>query len=288
MGDHVPWVLILLAVVTVGGTRSDGEQKKLFSLEGKVELLSANDSSWISKTRVLVNGGKYQGFIRTDGKFTVNGLPNGIYVVEVTHSLYEFCSARVYIYRDGRKRASKVDYVQPNHIRQIEYPLVFRMVNKSRFFQERSSLKLDDIINNPMVVTVLLPLMILLLFPKILSQSLFDPKVQEQFRQQLSTMTGGRGGMIGMGLEEGQEDEVEEEELGATKENSEAKKKKTKKKQTKKNELNVPPFFSFDLAEWLADYFYEEKPTKLADNRSQPKKAGHHHHSSRRHLTRKC
>ncbi|OWF54932.1 uncharacterized protein LOC110466259 [Mizuhopecten yessoensis] len=105
------------------------------------------------------------------------------------------------------------------------------------------------------------------MFPKIVNKSFFDTKVQDQFRRQLSTMTGGRGDMIGLGLsdEEKQEDETSEGE--ATKENGEKKSKKRDK--SKKQEQPIKPPFNFDLAEFLADYFSKEKTTKNSDNRSQ-------------------
>lgn len=268
MGGLIPWMLLILWIVAPiiesrgAGDSHEEEIGELFTLEGKVELWSVNSTAWISQTRVLVDGGKYQGFIRTDGQFTVHGLPRGDYVVEVTNPLYEFSPARVQIFRNGKKRASELNLVQPNHIRQIKYPLQFKECRKHRFFEKRSSLKLEDIIYNPMVITVLLPLLGLLMFPNMLNQSLLNPQVQQQFKRQLSTMTGGRGGVIGMGLDEGgggqaQEEEEEVVEGETTEENAEKKKKKKKRKAPKEKEEPLLPMFSFDLAEWLANYFYE-------------------------------
>ncbi|XP_033743346.1 ER membrane protein complex subunit 7-like [Pecten maximus] len=277
MDGHVRWVLFLLWIYVVytptaeargvGGSHGEGD-RELYTLEGKVELLSANNTAWICQTQVLVDGGKYRGFIRTDGQFTIHGLPNGVYVVEVTHPLYEFSPARVHIFRDGRKRASKLDLIQPNQIRQIKYPLQFREIKKSRFFEERSSLKLEDIIHNPMVVTVLLPLVALFMFPNLLNQSLRNPKVQNQFRRQLSTMTGGRGDVIGMGLEE--EEQAREEQAGEGSVEGDAAEEHRERKK-KKNEMQGKSIFNFDLAEWLAEYFYEEKTPKHSENRPPPK-----------------
>lgn len=87
---------------------------------------------------------------RTDGRFTVNGLPPGSYVVEVTHPSYMFPSLRVDITYEGRRLARKVDHVQST-VSPIQYPLVFREARKARFFEKRYSWNVAEILYNPMV-----------------------------------------------------------------------------------------------------------------------------------------
>lgn len=91
-------------------------------------------------------------FCRSDGGFTINGVPSGTYVVEVLNPTYIFESVRVDINTKGKKRARRVNYLQPSNVKTMHYPLEFRERRKANYFQKREQLKVTDFLFNPMVI----------------------------------------------------------------------------------------------------------------------------------------
>lgn len=59
----VPLLYVLTRGVVLGITPGR-KGVQLYSVDGKVDMLTAKDSSWLSLTRILVDGGKYQAFLR--------------------------------------------------------------------------------------------------------------------------------------------------------------------------------------------------------------------------------
>ena len=90
-------------------------------------------------------------FSRSDGTFTVNGVPPGSYVVEIANPTYIFESARVDITTKGKKRARKVNNVQSNAVTQMPYPLKFKTKVKASYFEKREQFRVTDMLRNPMV-----------------------------------------------------------------------------------------------------------------------------------------
>ena len=59
--DNLPYVAIVLAVFIskVVSQSIEEEGSQLFSIEGKVDVLSTSNKDWISNTQILVDGGLY-------------------------------------------------------------------------------------------------------------------------------------------------------------------------------------------------------------------------------------
>lgn len=65
----------------------------LYAIEGKVyapEIYSINDFKWQRDTVITINNGEYSGFLKHDGTFSLNGIPSGSYVVEVSNPDYYY------------------------------------------------------------------------------------------------------------------------------------------------------------------------------------------------------
>lgn len=136
-------------------------QLSLFGM-GKMNKVSLMDysslwltsfSDWISQTRVLVDGGSYVGFLKTDGSFTVNDVPAGSYVVEVLTPNNMFEPVRVDISgrAKGKIRARKVNFLQNSAVVTVPYPLKFKAKEPAPFFEKREQWKVTDMLFNPMV-----------------------------------------------------------------------------------------------------------------------------------------
>lgn len=65
----------------------------LYAIEGKVyppEIYSPGDVDWQRYTVITINDGEYSAFLKSDGTFSIAGVPSGSYVVEVSHPDYYY------------------------------------------------------------------------------------------------------------------------------------------------------------------------------------------------------
>ncbi|KAG6463030.1 ER membrane protein complex subunit 7-like [Manduca sexta] len=156
-----------------------------YVIEGKVfppdEL---EHTVWQVDTRVHVNGGEYIGFIRDDGVFVIHNVPSGSYVVEIIHPDYMYEPVRVEINSKGKYRARKVNYIQTSQVIQVPYPLRMKPLSRFRYFQVREQWRLTDFLFNPMVIMMVLPLLLIMVLPKMMN----DPETKEDLKQ-ISNLT---------------------------------------------------------------------------------------------------
>ncbi|XP_044265216.1 ER membrane protein complex subunit 7 homolog [Tribolium madens] len=153
-----------------------------YTIEGRIFPLSDYQTSqahWQANTRIHVNGGELIGFVKKDGSFVVHNVPSGSYVVEVLNPEYTFEPVRVEINSKGKYRARKVNYIQPTQIIQVPYPLKMKALAKTRYFQMREQWRITDFIFNPMVLMMVLPLVLVMLLPKMMN----DPETKKEIDQ---------------------------------------------------------------------------------------------------------
>lgn len=160
-----------------------------YTIEGKVyppELFGGSDLSWQIDTQISINGGEYKGFLRDDGSFIISSVPSGSYVVEIINPDYYYESVRVEINPKGKFRARKLNYVQPSQVVQVPYPLKLKALTRFRYFMQREQWKITDFLFNPMVLMMILPLFVMLILPKMMS----DPETKKEMENlNLSKMT---------------------------------------------------------------------------------------------------
>ncbi|XP_022322937.2 endoplasmic reticulum membrane protein complex subunit 7-like [Crassostrea virginica] len=173
--------LVVLPVYSDESTDLEGSDR--FKIEGKVTLTDARNSDWLGVTRVLVDGGDYVGYLRSDGSFVVNDLPSGSYVIEVSNPNYIFESARVDISQKGKVRARRVNYLQHSDKTLLSYPLDIKDRQKAKYFQTREQWKVTDFLMNPMVLTMVLPLLLIMVLPKLMNAA--DPEAQKEMQSQM-------------------------------------------------------------------------------------------------------
>ena len=131
---------------------SKAETKKLYTLEGIVDIENVDISIWGPKTRVLLDSGKYVGFLKASGEFQVVNVPSGSYTVEVVTPNHLFSPIRVDISgKTGKIRARKLNLLKPNAVSSLPYPLRFHVSTQAEFFQKRESWNLLGMLKNPMV-----------------------------------------------------------------------------------------------------------------------------------------
>lgn len=156
-----------------------------YVIEGRVIPAEEQDHvPWQVETRVHVNSGEYIGFVREDGSFVIHNVPSGSYVVEVMHPDYMYEPVRVEINSKGKFRARRVNYIQTSQVIQVPYPLRMKTQNKIRYFQLREQWRLTDFLFNPMVIMMVLPLLLIMVLPKMMN----DPETKEELKQ-ISNLT---------------------------------------------------------------------------------------------------
>lgn len=104
--------------------------------------------------------------IRRDGSFEVNNLPPGSYIVDVLNPNYVFEPVRVDINSKGKIRARKLNLLQANVVQQVPYPMRFKPKMPFKYFQVRESWRITDLVFNPMVLMMVLPLLLIMALSK--------------------------------------------------------------------------------------------------------------------------
>jgi len=153
----------------------------VYKLEGKVSPPdNIHSDDFLTRTKVLINGGEYMGFVRDDGYFVINSLPSGSYVVEIANPEYMYEPARVEINFKGKIRARKLNLIQSTLVQPIAYPLKFKMKSKLRYFQQREQWRVTDFLFSPMVLMMILPLLVIMIMPKLMSAA--GPETQREMQ----------------------------------------------------------------------------------------------------------
>lgn len=153
-----------------------------YVLEGRVFPLSDSQQkqfNWQANARIHVNGGEYLGFVRKDGSFTIQNVPAGSYIVEVLHPEFAFEPARVEINSKGKFRARKVNHIKTSEVMVVPYPLRMKALGKTRYFQLREQWRITDLLFNPMVMMMVLPLLLIMVLPKMMN----DPETKKEMEQ---------------------------------------------------------------------------------------------------------
>lgn len=127
----------------------------LQTIEGTVEVAGVDVAVWAPKTRVVVDGGRFTGYLKSSGEFKIHNVPPGSYLVEVVSPNYMFEPVRVDISsKTGRIRSRTVDLLKAAAGTHLQYPLQFQAEKQAEFFEKREQFHILDSLKNPMVSLV--------------------------------------------------------------------------------------------------------------------------------------
>lgn len=171
--NYVSLVLFGFGLLTFGASA--------YTIEGIVVVPTDANSDWFINTRIHVDGDLHIGFVKPDGSFEVSNVPSGSYMVEVVNPTYVFHGARVDITSKGRIRARRLNAPQPNAVKELPYPLRLNAAGKAVYFKPREQLRTIDLLLNPNVLYVLVPLLLVMLLTKLVNTS--DPELQKEMQQ---------------------------------------------------------------------------------------------------------
>lgn len=69
----------------------------------------------------------------------------------------------------GKVRARKVNYMHASEVKQVNYPLRFKAKAQLKYFQTRETWRVTDFLFNPMILMMVVPLLLLLVLPKMIN-----------------------------------------------------------------------------------------------------------------------
>ncbi|KJH39838.1 hypothetical protein DICVIV_14267, partial [Dictyocaulus viviparus] len=71
-------------VISLTSEKMASAERSLFSVEGNVLFPSSpiSQQNWAADSRVLLNHGKYIGFVGEDGSFIIDNVASGSYIVQ--------------------------------------------------------------------------------------------------------------------------------------------------------------------------------------------------------------
>ncbi|CAH1722128.1 hypothetical protein AGLY_007852 [Aphis glycines] len=173
--------IVLISIILVSLPNANGQSesnRELYDIEGTVMLPNLT-TSWLAETVIQLKGGEAVGFLRKNGSFLISKVPSGSYIVEVVNPNYVYEPIRVEINSKGKYRARKVNYIQSSHVHQMPYPLEFVNYMPAKYFYTREQWKVTDFLFNSMVLTMVLPLLAILVLPKLMN----DPETKKEMEQ---------------------------------------------------------------------------------------------------------
>merc|ERR1712226_1086309 len=113
------------------------------------------------------------------------GLSSGTFLVEVENPDYLYEQVRGDINSKGKHRARKNNPVQPNQVNQLPYPIKAKPLGKDRYFEKREEWKVTDVLFNPMVMMMVMPLLLITVLPKMMQ----DPETKKEMEEMQAKMS---------------------------------------------------------------------------------------------------
>ncbi|XP_078263252.1 endoplasmic reticulum membrane protein complex subunit 7 [Rhinoraja longicauda] len=182
----LPCLLLAARCWLCAGFEAEVAGGERFKIEGRAVVPGFKPQDWIYTARVLVEGEEHVGFFKTDGTFTVNDVPSGSYVVEVVSPAYRFEPVRVDITSKGKIRARQVNYLKASEVIRLPYPIQIKSSGPPPYFMKRETWGWTDFLMNPMVMMMVLPLLIILLLPKVVNTN--DPEMRREMEQSMNML----------------------------------------------------------------------------------------------------
>lgn len=183
------WILSMsLSSLALSDSEAPGETgdngAEVFKIEGKVTPPDNPPPDWFSVTTVIIDGGSRRAFLRDDNSFVFQGLAPGSYLIEIDNAEFVYEDVRVDINSKGKHRARKNNPVQPNQVTQLPYPIKAKPLGKYRYYEKREEWKITDVLFNPMIMMMVMPLLLVAVLPKMMQ----DPETKKEMEEMQAKM----------------------------------------------------------------------------------------------------
>jgi len=178
-------LLVAAVAVLVAAAAAEEEAEGTYKIEGKVTPPDVKPANWLTVTTVTLDGGRRKAFLKEDNSFVFQGVGSGTFLVEVENPDYMYEQVRVDINSKGKHRARKNNAVQPNQVTQLPYPIKAKPLGKFRYFQKREEWKVTDVLFNPMLMMMVMPLLLITVLPKMMQ----DPDTKKEMEEMQAKMS---------------------------------------------------------------------------------------------------
>ncbi|UIZ25456.1 hypothetical protein KXD40_006222 [Peronospora effusa] len=131
---------------------------------------------------VKLNGGEQTTFVRSDGSFLFRDVAFGRYVVDIPSTKFLFSQYKVDVGADGLIRSLEYKYVGAPKTH-VSYPLVVEPVKQLEYFEQREKLHLLGLIMNPSFLTIVVPIALLYVLPKLTEG--MDPEEMKKAQEEM-------------------------------------------------------------------------------------------------------
>lgn len=151
----------------------------LYTIEGRILPLDPAvrmPERWPADISLALNGGEYLGFVQSDGSFRISGVPSGSHVLYAHHADIFFQPIRFDIAHNGKFRPRKLSHLRPSQVVKLPYPLLLKPGMPRRYFRNREQWNILDYMLNPMVLLMVVPLILMLLLPRLIN----DPETKRE------------------------------------------------------------------------------------------------------------
>ncbi|KAE8906592.1 hypothetical protein PF005_g20917 [Phytophthora fragariae] len=154
-----------------------------FEISGTVYPLGSVTEQ-VAPLQVQLNGGERTAFVRSDGAFVFRDVAPGRYVVDIPSTQFLFSQFKVDVGADGLIRALEFKYPGAPKTR-ANYPLVAEAVKELDYFEQREKFNLLGMIMSPSFLTIIVPIGLLYLLPK-LSEGM-DPEEMKKAQEEMGS-----------------------------------------------------------------------------------------------------
>eukprot|EP00045_Choanoeca_perplexa_P022506 m.9744 g.9744 ORF g.9744 m.9744 type:complete len:218 (+) comp9497_c0_seq1:3-656(+) len=158
-------------------------------LKGRVYIPADADASFVTNTKVLLDGGQYVGYLSDEGDFIINDLPSASYTLEVASPKHTYAPLRVDVDAqfDHGARAFKADPIGGLPPVKISYTegtgLSLRPLGRTDFFETKKKWSVLDALMNPMILMAVLPMALMYMMP--------SKEAMEEMKKELAEENGG-------------------------------------------------------------------------------------------------
>lgn len=161
--------------------QGEESSSSLYSVEG---TLSLKDRSRLGTTELVLNGGEYRTFSRTDGSFVFYDVQPGIYLLDVLSVDYFFSQIKLSLPDSIDQQIQCVEYKYPGATK-VAAPYPLRLVGggKKQYFDVREQPGLHTLFRNPMMLMLVVTGGLVVLMPKMMEN--MDPDEMKKMQEQM-------------------------------------------------------------------------------------------------------
>eukprot|EP00922_Rhytidocystis_sp_ex-Travisia-forbesii_P033598 GHVS01049910.1.p1 GENE.GHVS01049910.1~~GHVS01049910.1.p1 ORF type:complete len:244 (+),score=39.01 GHVS01049910.1:133-864(+) len=158
------------------------------TIDGSILKISAAE---VARTVVSLNGGRYEAIPNKDGKFSINSVPVGSYLLTVVHPILVFqpLLVEVGLRHPVMKISVSLYSVEHGKGASSPYPLMLLPVGQQTYFTRREEFNLLALVKNPMMLIGLVCMGLMVLLPKL--QNTLDPEALNEMTQAGGALGGG-------------------------------------------------------------------------------------------------